>query len=522
MPRIDRTVAVLCAALAVILTAASCTAGGSERPPVPLLIEGSDDAPDAAGPDGQVPVPELETPAGMLAWSDCTAATVDRLGTAAGTSAEYQCAQLVAPLEAPGVPGLGSTPVNLLRVGTGPTPLVVVNDAAGVPGTLFAAQLAESLSPEMLTTFSLIGVDRRGTGTSFDTSCVRPQDRETVLSYDPAATTTEELRALQSATENAAKECTLVLDELTRAFDGFRTAGDLEQLRGELGLERLHAIGRGEGSQTLTTYAQRFPGSVGRLVLDGVPDPNLDAVGLAEEQARSAESALDAFLTDCANGPDCALGPDPRQTLDALLDELAASPAPTEGAPLTRGLATNAILLGLADRASWPELADRIAGAVDGRGQDLAALVEPLLTSAGGDQPRFEAMLISGCNDTRDRIPPNRVAELASEWTQRHPYFGGLAAQRLMLCSSWPIPTDEPESPDVDGLPPIPLIATALDPVTPGLGSAKAAEALSGSVLVDWQGAGHGALGVSTCATRVAEDYLLHGEVPADTVVCPP
>ncbi|ASO21927.1 pimeloyl-ACP methyl ester carboxylesterase [Actinoalloteichus hoggarensis] len=521
MPRIERTVTVLCAALAVLLTAA-CTVGGSERPPVPLLIDGPTEAPGDDGSDAEVPVPDLETPSGMLAWSDCTAATADRLGDAADGSAEYQCAQLVAPLEAPGMPGFGSTPLNLLRVGSGPTPLVVVDDAAGLPGTLYAARLARSLSPETLETFSLIGVDRRGTGTSFDTSCVRPQDRETVLSYDPTAATAEELRGLQTATESAAKECTLILDQLTRAFDGHRTAGDLEQLRGELGLERLNAIGRGEGAQALTTYAARFPESVGRLVLDGVPDPNLDAVGLAEEQARAAESTLDAFLSDCASGPECPLGSDPRQALDTLFADLAVQPLPTERAPLTHGLATSAILLGLADRAGWSDLADRVASAIDGQGQALAALVEPLLTSSGVDQPRFEAMMINGCNDTRDRIPPNRVAELAEEWAQRHPYFGGQAAQRLMLCSSWPIPTEEPAAPEVGGLPPTMVIATALDPVTPGLGTAKAAEALPGAVLVDWQGAGHGAVGTSTCATGVAEDFLVHGEVPEDTVVCPP
>ncbi|AOS64891.1 alpha/beta fold hydrolase [Actinoalloteichus hymeniacidonis] len=523
MPRTNRWVTVVCTAMAVLLTSASCTVGGSERPPVPLLLDESEQESFDTDVEVEVPVPDLQVPqSSRLQWADCTEVIRARMGGTGPTDTTYDCAQLVAPLEAPGLPGMGSTPVNLMRVGDGPTPLVVVNDVAGEPGTLFAARLAETLSPELLSTFSIIGMDRRGTGSSFDTSCVPPDDRTTALSYSPRAATPEELAGLQNATETAAKECTLILDELTRAFDGIRSAGDLEQLRAELDLDRLHAIGRGEGSQVLANYAQRFPETVGRLILDGAPDPNLDAIGLAEERARSAEAVLDAFLTECANRPDCPLGTDPSAALRELLDRLAEQPLITDGPPLTEGLAINAILLGLGDRASWPGLADRIAQAGDGSGDGLLELVAPLLGSVNGDQARFEAMLINGCNDTRDRIPPTRVAELVTEWSGRHAHFGGIMAQQLMLCSSWPIPAEEPEIADTDALPPIPVIATALDPVTPGLGTANAAEALSSSVLVDWQGAGHGALGASTCATEIAEDYLVDGALPDETVVCPP
>jgi hypothetical protein len=100
--------------------------------------------------------------------------------------------------------------------------------------------------------------------------------------------------------------------------------------------------------------------------------------------------------------------------------------------------------------------------------------------------------------------------------------FGGLLAQSLMLCGPWPVPSRPLAKPTAKGAPPILVLSTANDPVTPGTGSQRTAHQLSSGVLVNWLGSGHGALGQSACATQAAQHYLINGTVPANPTTCPP
>ena len=75
--------------------------------------------------------------------------------------------------------------------------------------------------------------------------------------------------------------------------------------------------------------------------------------------------------------------------------------------------------------------------------------------------------------------------------------------------------------PEGAGLPPVRVISTKSHPVTPERGTARAAEALRTSVRLSWQGAGHGAIGHSGCATEAVHAFLVDGRVPHDNTPCP-
>jgi len=72
------------------------------------------------------------------------------------------------------------------------------------------------------------------------------------------------------------------------------------------------------------------------------------------------------------------------------------------------------------------------------------------------------------------------------------------------------------------GLPPLVVVSTSADPVTPEAGTNRAAQQLPSAVLISWQGAGHGALQNSTCAFSAAQSFLTDGKVPAAGTACPP
>ncbi|MBB5156346.1 alpha/beta hydrolase [Saccharopolyspora phatthalungensis] len=503
----------------LLLVIAACSAGPSERPAV-AYHDGEQQIVPAPQPPKPAPVPPLGSPGDdSLNWEDCTAQTRAELG-GLPPDMTFSCSRLLSTLDAPDAPERGAARNALIRTGAGRVPLVVLGDIGGEPGTTFAARLATQLPPEMLQTFTIIGMDRRGTGESDPADCVPPAQRDAIVGFDPRATDRAALDRLLESVLKASQECLLNLDERLQAYDTWRTASDLEELRLELGVPKLHAIGRGEAARLLTTFAERFPGSVGRLVLDGAPDPTRDSIGQTESQAQSAEQTFDAFAADCL-GRRCPLGPDPRKMVADLVERTRSTPLPAPGTTVSAGRVVQAIRLGLSDLATWPALANALSAADRGDGAGLAAISAPLVTVQGVNPPWLDGDMITSCNDTTVRVPPQRSGELALDWVNRFPLFGGAAAQRVAWCGSWPVPQQPLPAPRRMDLPPIPVISTANDPQMLGMGSEHMADQLPTGVLLRWQGAGHGAVGKSPCITESVSRFLVQGTVPTDGTACP-
>ena len=84
-------------------------------------------------------------------------------------------------------------------------------------------------------------------------------------------------------------------------------------------------LGTGDGARALADWARAHPRAVGRLVLDGPPDPRVDEPGRSEARAKSTEAAFDAFAQSCTSRSSCPLGADPRTTVAALVASLRAN-----------------------------------------------------------------------------------------------------------------------------------------------------------------------------------------------------
>ncbi|WP_309115819.1 alpha/beta hydrolase [Saccharothrix sp.] len=512
MPR-RRHAAMLLVALSALT---ACSAGPSTRPVI--AVRGDTEATETSQPSGPRDVPPLENYGSQLSWSQCTESTKLRMGgTAPAGDQNYECARLTVKLDATGRPGRGSLGMALLRVGTGGSPLVVVGDADGEPGTLKAARLAASLPPQLLSTFTLIGVDRRGTGKSDPVQCVPEVARVGIVESDPDSADQDDMLEWVG---RASHECVLDLENKLTAVDSWRTSADLEQLREALGVGLLNAIGVGDGSRVLTMYASRYPDRIGRIVLDGAPDPTLDVPGVAEARAVAAEAAFSAFEKDCvARG--CPLGADATKRFTALVGKLRDKPVRGNDLDLTAGTAVSAVLAGLADRPRWPALADAIVAAEGGNAAPLTDFVRRHVVDRDDNPPLLDAAMVTACNDTTTRIPPERVKVMTEDWRSKHPLFGSWFARRMLQCGPFPVP-QAVKVPKLSSAPPILVISTANDPVTPQGGTERAAQALPAGVLVGWQGSGHGALGQSACATTVAHDFLANAKVPSGGTVCPP
>lgn len=517
-PRIARWAGVL--VVLALLASAGCTVGPSQRPPVAIR---ETDLPAAGAPQRTVSTPPLPPPGeyrpGSLLWQDCTDAISAQLGTPA--PARVDCADMRVAADV-SLPVLGDfLKLDITRVGRGPAPLVVLSEADGEPGTVRAARLAAQLPPTVLDTYTLIGLARRGTGISEPLNCVPDSARARIVGADPDPRRPGQLDSLLDVTRTAIQTCVQDLGEVLTAINSTGAANDLEALRVRLGAPVLNILSQGAASPVVTGFMRRYPTSVGRIVLDGAADPTVDGITGAQAALLATDAGYTAFAADCV-ARNCPLAPDPRTALTDLAATLRQAPLQAGRFQVTAGTAYQAVLETLGTPQRWPELATALASARTGNGTGIATLVEPVITGTRGLPARFDPALATHCNDTATRVPPERAAQLVEQWRARSPLFGAMFAQRLLLCSAWPVPSKPPLSPGVRMLPPVLVVATAADPVTPAEGARRTADSVPSATLVTWQGQAHGALPRSPCITDLVTRFLVDAVNPPQDTLCPP
>ncbi len=516
--RIPRCLGVLSVLLAVLV--GGCTAGPSDRPAVAVRDDNLQPQRPAQVPPSNPPLP----PPGeffrrSLLWEDCTSGIVAALGMPSSRRVDCSEIRVDATVARPAFGN--SLKLDLTRVGEGPAPLVVLSEASDEPGTVRAARLAQQLPPALLDRFTLIGVARRGTGPSEPLDCLPKTTRSHIVGMDPDVSEPGQLDSLLDTTRAAIQTCVQDLGEVLTAINSTGTADDLEQLRVTLNAPVLNVISHGEASRAVTDFLRRYPTSVGRVVLDGAVDPTLDGVTAAEAALVAAEAGYTAFAADCVDRG-CPLGSDPRAALLDLAQALRQAPLQVGWQQVTAGTAYQAVLETVGDPQRWAQLSSALATARDGDGAQLAALVEPTLAETRGLPARFDPALATHCNDTTTRVPPERVQQLVAQWRQRSALFGPLFAQRLLMCSAWPVPSPPPIGPGDRALPPVLVVATAGDPVTPAEGARRTAESLPSGTLVIWQGQAHGALPHSPCMVDLVTRFLMDASIPRQGTLCPP
>lgn len=515
-----RAVTAVLAGLVVLI--AGCTVGPSQRPPVAVRGENVPAVPATPAPAAADVLPEPQEQNATIPFVTCTADVLAAPGPPVPAGLRVECGEITVPAD-PDRPDLGGTVLAVVRVGPPGAPLdrpplLVLGDTGADPSARHAAVLAGRVSPELLQRYTLVGLDRRGAGED-QLDCAPDDARAALVDADATAAGEAGLADLLEEARAVVQECTVALDGSLARYRTAVTAVDVELLRVALGVERLSAIGVGDGAAALAGWARTAPEAVGRLVLDAPTHPTLDDPELTESRAGAAESAAGAFAVACSARPDCPLGADPRAAVDALVARLRTRPLVTvDGRRLTAGATVTALLDGLGDPPGWPALAAALAAARGGDGAPLLALLEPV-SGRGG---RFDGMLATSCNDRQRRLAPGEVAELAGRWRTAFPLVGETLALRLLACTPWPAAPPSPVPGRAEGAPPILVLGTAADPAGALEGSRRTAESLATARFLSWQGAGTGAYPRTPCVAGVVDAMLRDGVVPPTGTLCPP
>ncbi|SFB91594.1 alpha/beta hydrolase [Streptomyces aidingensis] len=543
--RTARTVLAAAVAGAVLLTA--CTDGGDGGEGNPAA-----DAAEQAGPTANADPPGEGTDTADLPqsltgqrpeWSECGAPSPEQGADAPapGTLPDgtaWECATLEVPLDYtdPGGETIGIAMIRARaaeeggeRIGS----LLFNFGGPGGSGVITLPAFAEEYAT-LRERYDLVSFDPRGVGGSSGVKCLGDERLDDYFAAEPVPDSEAEERELLSRIERFADGCGTGYPGLLPHLTTTNTARDMDLMREVLGDDRLHYFGISYGTLLGGVYAHLFPDRVGRALLDAVVDPTRTDAESALGQAGGFQTALEAYLEDCAQDDNCPLGTDPEegeQRLTGLLDTLEKDPMPTQNPerPLTEALAWSGIAQSLYSQDFWPFLTQGLEDALDPDDPDgtiLLALGDAMNgRAADGTYSTLQsAFLAINCADSSLRYDTGDVTGRLAEFRAASPVFGPVLAWSMLSCTGWPVDGQRPH-PEVaaEGSAPILLMGTTGDPATPYEGTERMRDALGEDVAVvlTYEGEGHGAYSSgNACVLDAANAYLLEGTVPEPGLTC--
>jgi len=284
--------------------------------------------------------------------------------------------------------------------------------------------------------------------------------------------------------------------------DTASTVRDLDALRAALGERTLTFQGSSYGTLLGEQYAERLPGRVRAIVLESVVDHRPTGTSrFLVEQSWAQQDSFDAFVHWCDGDSSCALhGRDVRAAYASALAQAEA------GRLNVTAFQLSALELGLLKNPSYARFAAYLAA------PETIPVPPPLVVVP----PAF-------CNDWS--LPVRNYREYAAILRQAAraapDLHYGAQALALTMCLGWRH-VDNPQHPlDVHTRTPLLLINSRHDPAT-GINWARSVERQLGrhGVLVVYQGAGHGAYGLSACVQQVTDRYLTSLKVPPRGTTC--
>ncbi|MBO9533318.1 MAG: alpha/beta fold hydrolase [Solirubrobacteraceae bacterium] len=303
-------------------------------------------------------------------------------------------------------------------------------------------------------------------------------------------------------------------------------ARDLEQLRASLGDPKLNFVGYSYGTYLGTVYANLFPASVGRLVLDGGIDPESYANRPLESdlaQSVATQATFKAWLKSTKGKDRISLAGYRR-----FVRRLDRKPLRLRGVPSTDRLTGDVVrsFVGeaIATRVVWPLAASAVKDAMRGKTLLLSLFLTELAFADGEEDALAGYLANSGVDRAAD--PAAITADYLRRARLAAPDFADLW-QATLAGALWPKSPARYAGPwtlpAIDGMPPVLVIGTRLDPRTPYDGAVALRTQLGNARLLTFEGQGHTAFnnGASEgCIDEYVFDYLLDGAAPADGTSC--
>ncbi|MFM7616453.1 MAG: alpha/beta hydrolase [Actinomycetes bacterium] len=403
--------------------------------------------------------------------------------------------------------------------------LLINPGGPGGSGIDAARYLASALPRRVRRAFDLVGWDPRGTGISTAIDCGARLDY--LFAPDTAPDDAAERAALEQASARFARTCARRSGALLDHVSSRDTVGDMERIRVALGERRINFLGYSYGTLLGALYANRYPGRVRAMVLDGAVDPTVGPEASLIQQAQGFDAGLARFFDWCDGRRTCEFGDgDSAAAYRRLRASVDARPIRVDGrrfGPTQMDLGVGSFLY--SGEAGYRTLAEGLAALVEGEPAIIQAASDEYVgrRDRGRYDPSWGAFIAISCLDG-PRIGTTADLAAASERAAAAaPEFGAASVGLGTPCATWPTP---PVFPDPDPIrapdaPPIVVIGTRNDPVTPLAWAEGLAAQLGVGRLVVAPGAQHtGYPQGDDCLDPFVEDYLVDLRVPPEGAAC--
>jgi pimeloyl-ACP methyl ester carboxylesterase len=454
----------------------------------------------------------------LLSWLPAGAEAAPQW-TTCPDAAVVRCTTVDVPLDRSGaVPGTVSLRIARLRLRRADAPVLMY--LSGGPGGAGVSEMLAVLGglPEVISRYTVVGFDQRGTGRSGLIRCPEMQRDGRVRSASAAAA------------------CAARLGPRRAFYTTPDSVEDMEAIRAAIGAERVTLFGVSYGTELALAYSRAHPDRVDRMILDSVVDPDdVDPFGLAG--FRAMPRTLRLLCPIRCRG----VSADPAADLSRLTAALRAAPLrgrvfDARGRGRTRTLDPVGIadLLYDADYAPWMRAAVPAAVRAALEHRDAAPLLRLEAMAAPLAAPERAIDFSAGrystvCEETplpwdpaaapTDRAASATARAAALGPTAFAPFDAAVAfADEIELCLDWPAPFRPPPAP----LGPYPAVPALLlqggeDLRTPPSASAAVASRMARAQRVVVPGVGHAVLSAdpSACGRRRLLAFLRGGRVAA-------
>lgn len=384
----------------------------------------------------------------------------------------------------------------------------------GGPGDSGVQQLKRPKVTEHLAArFDVVSLDTRGTNESSPIRC----DPDLLANQpDVNPDTGAQLADSVAYSRDVARSCRLRSGDIIDHIDSADVARDVDALRAALGERQISVYSRSYGTLAAQMYAELFPSRVRGMVLDSVFDHSLGTTDFLATSVRATEDGFDAFAKWCPRSADCALrGQDVAAVYDGLYLRAERGELVEPADPAKKISATQlswSTMRGGFYNPSWKEISVRLAELAGQRPPSPLRPVEPT--------DLFPAAVF--CADHRFSFRSQREwSRMWAELKEQAPVMRThLGWQLVTLCAGWPLPVTNPQhQPRIKA--PVLLLNARHDPATSVQWAANVNRMIRGSVLVTYEGAGHGVYPRNGCTEQVTDTYFIDRVLPAPGTSCP-
>lgn len=478
-----------------------------------------------------------------LAWTPCFE------DLAADFGVFYECATMRVPLDYD--TPRESIDIEMVRIPATAEPRlgsVFLNPGgpggSGIDFALFFGPAAPFIWGPVANQYDIVGFDPRGILRSDPLLCFDTfEDALQVFGPVPFPVTRDEVAFFERGDTLLDRACarhgTKVRDHMSTA----NVARDLDRMRAAVGDRYLNYVGLSYGSYLGQTYANLFPHRVGAVVIDGVLDPiawaNVDAdvpFSVALRSDAGAQATFEEFTRQCdaAGETYCALAPNSRARIEALLERLRKEPIlltdPETGEtfPYLYSFAVADMLGALYNPFGYADAAAFVAFLESQADPATLGLERQRMQEAVGlrhdppgereEYPNFvEGFPAVACQDTTNPRGHKAWFRAGKEALAEFGPFGEIWTWASSPCAVWShFDEDVYKGPFATSTAhPMLIIGNLYDPATRYEGALTADGLLARSALITVDEPGHTSLGLNVCAGATTGAYLADPSDPS-------